>query len=118
MRWLHPHEKEYTKYHSTDAWSFADYYWSNLTPCFALSGYFAMQIAYIMGADKIILCGCPGDTTRRFFDIPGQRREAGDPGYDREGVTAQLLHEMERLPDFKSKVRSMSGWTKFYFGSV
>jgi hypothetical protein len=118
VRWLHPRERELTKYHSIEQYAFTDYTWANLTPCFALSGYFAMQIAYIMGADQIILCGCPGDGTRRFFDIPGGRREAGQFSYGEKGVKEQVIHEMNRLPDFAKCVRSMSGWTREFFGSL
>jgi len=118
VRWLHVRERELTKYHTTEEYAYTDYNWQSLTPMFVLSGYFAMQIAYIMGAEQIILCGCPGDATPRFFDLPGQRREAGQFVYNEEGVWNQLEHEMKRLPDFKAKVRSMSGMTRAFFGGV
>ena len=112
VRWLHPREREYTKYHSVDSYPYIDYVWQELTPVFSLSGYFAMQIASIMDAEQIILCGCPGDATRRFFDLDSHF------SYDKEGVRAQVEHEMARLPEFKAKVRSMSGWTRDYFGGL
>ena len=84
--------------------------WDRLTPLMALSGYFAMQIAYIMDARQIILCGCPGEARPRFFE--GAMRSDFDYA---GGCRDQLVAEMQRLPDFKSRVRSMSGWTKEYF---
>lgn len=114
VRWLQQRDREFTKYHSVDQFGNIDYVWEQLTPCFALSGYFAMQIAYIMGADQIILCGCPGDASRRFTDIFPKTNHA----YEGEGVKHQLIHEMKRLPEFKEKVRSTSGWTKEFFGGL
>lgn len=87
--------------------------WDKLTPLMALSGYFAMQIAYIMGASQIVLCGCPGEPKARFFE--GSKREDFDYA---GGTRDQLIGEMNRLPDFKNRVRSMSGWTKSYFGGL
>lgn len=89
-----------------------DYRWSGITPLMPLSGYFAMQIAWIMGAERIILIGCPGDSTKRFFDSkpkPGER-------YSEMGIRDQVQREMTRLPEFKKAVRSTSGWTEFFFG--
>ena len=117
VRWLHPHPDEFTKYHSVDAYQDIDYVWANLTPVFALSGYFAAQIAYIMGAERIILCGCPGDGTPRFYDLYSRKKE-GMSFYDSDGVRQQLEHEMKRLPEFKAKVCSMSGWTREFFGGL
>lgn len=113
VRWLHPHEKEHTLYHSTDPRPFVDVVWAGLTPLYALSGYFAMQIAYLMGCRPIILCGCPGNKTRRFFEA----RARDDFDYTR-GVREQLENEMRRLPQFKEIVRSMSGWTREFFGRL
>src|SRR3990167_8605258 len=115
VRWLHPMSREVAKYHCCDKRPFIDYVWQGLTPLFCLSGYFAMQIAYLMGCERIVLCGCPGDQTRRNFDL--DPREDGF-GYgngtkgDDKGVKEQIEKEMRRLPDFKERVRSMSGWTR------
>jgi hypothetical protein len=92
-----------------------DYIWEGLSPLMALSGYFAMQLAYLMGCERIILCGCPGDLTPRFWET-GPRTDNFD--YQTDGVIQQLTQEMARLPEFKSKVRSMSGFTKEFFGGV
>ena len=91
-----------------------DYKWEGLTPLMPLSGYFAMQLAWIMGASRIVLIGCPGDSTKRFFDAkpkPGER-------YSELGIRKQIEDEMRRLPEFKAAVRSTSGWTRDYFGNV
>jgi len=124
VRWLHPREREYTKYHSDCPRASLDYYWKQLTPMFALSGYTAMQIAWIMGAERIVLCGCPGSRARRFFEATPREREGDVFGYgvgatdaDRN-IQEQVEREMARLPEFKAAVRSMSGWTREFFGSL
>ena len=95
-----------------------DYVWENISPCFALSGYFAMQIAYLMEASRIILCGCTGDNTKRFFDLKSRGFGYGGNinSQNDKGIVTQLINEMNRLPDFKAKVASMSGKTADYFG--
>ena len=120
VRWLQARNMEACKYHTPDPRPVTDYCWERLTPMFCLSGYFAMQIAYIMGAQLVILVGCPGEPVRRFFEA-GARTDFGYGGSQfngDQGVRAQLEHEMHRLPDFKNKVRSTSGWTKTYFGAA
>lgn len=120
VRWLHAREKEVTQYHGVDARPFIDHNWEGLTPLFCLSGYFAMQLAWLMGCAPIVLCGCPGDSTRRFFDVEA-RQDFGyggmQSGSDR-GVREQIEQEMKRMPELKAVVRSMSGWTKEFFGEV
>ena len=89
-----------------------NYHWEGITPLMPLSGYFAMQLAWVMGADLIILIGCPGDGTRRLFAAspkPGER-------YSELGIRKQIEDEMRRIPEFKRAVRSTSGWTKTMFG--
>jgi hypothetical protein len=104
----------------------AEYNWYGTEPTtFPLSGELAMQIAYLMGAERIILCGCPMDETPRFFEAEcrgavgndGFRYGAGTTGSDNAQRTT-MLREMKRLPEFKAKVRSMSGWSQRYFGSI
>lgn len=118
VRWLTPQSKDNLMLHSVDPRAFIDYTWEGLTPLFALSGYFAMQIAYLMGAEQIILCGCPGSKSRRFFDMEPKKNFSYGDGTTAsdEGVREQLEREMNRLPEFKAKVRSMWGWTRAYFG--
>ncbi len=120
VRWLNCQSVAMTKYHGVDPKPFVDYSWSQLTPTFCLSGYFAMQLAWIMGADRVVLCGCPGSHTKRFFEAQarpdfgyGNHSSNGD-----HGVREQLEREMKRLPEFKSAVRSMSGLTREYFGGL
>ena len=121
VRWLHAKTQEKTLYHAVAARPFVDYVWEHMTPLLALSGYFAMQVAWVMGAKRIILCGCPGTQTRRFFE--GSPREdgfgygTGVKGSDK-GIKEQVEKEMARLPSFKDAVRSMSGWTGEFFGGI
>jgi hypothetical protein len=120
VRWLHGRPKEDVQYHSIDSRPFVDHVWSNLTPLFALSGYFAMQLAWIMGASQIILCGCPGERTARFFEASARTDfwyGAGINGND-NAVRTQIETEMRRLPEFKASVRSMNGWTQQFFGGL
>lgn len=90
-----------------------DYDWSGIGPVvMSLSGSFAMQIAYLMGAERIILLGCPGDNTPRFWET-----KILSTAYSEEGILSQLTREMKRLPEFKTKVRSASGFTRSLFGA-
>ena len=113
VRWLHSWPVQTTNYHSYETKT--GYTWDHLNPIFALSGYFAMQIAWIMGCAPIVLCGCPGSPARRFFEsVPRP-----DGIYDTNGgVRDQLITEMNRVPGLKKVVRSMSGWTREYFGGL
>ena len=96
----------------------ADYVWS-IEPCtFSLSGNFAMQLAYLMGADRIILAGCPGNRARRFFE-PEPRADYSYGGGDTNADCRdreQFLKEMRRVPGMKERIRSCSGWTQEFFG--
>lgn len=85
--------------------------WDKLTPTFALGGYFGMQCAWIMGAESIILCGCPSTRAKRFFDASVVTE------FDPDGVNNQIVEWMRFHPNFKAAVRSQSGWTKEYFGA-
>lgn len=87
------------------------YQWSKLTPTMSYSGYFAAQIAYLMGCSPVVLCGCPGDDTPRFWEKQSR------PGAYAKGQ-ANIKQEMEFKPDFKKVVRSMSGWSREFFGGL
>lgn len=118
VRWLHRRSGENVRIHSVHPAPGVEVVWDKLTPVFALSGYFAMQLAWVMGARPIILCGCPGSQVRRFFDAaprPDFGYGAGPAGSD-VGIQEQLRAEMRRLPDFRAAVRSLSGWTADFFG--
>lgn len=120
VRWLHHHAAEYTEYHGPRVLPPVTWGWEELTPCYALSGYFALQIAWVMGASPLILCGCPGSPTRRFFEATPRADfgyGGGVSGGD-EGVRIQIEREMDRLPEFKASVRSLSGWTREFFGTA
>mgnify|MGYP003578813857 FL=1 len=99
-----------------------DYLWSGLGPMtFALSGYFAMQIAYIMGAAEIILCGCPGDRIPRFWETdprPDNFGYGGGSTQSDKNINQQLVSEMVRLPELREVTCSMSGWTRTFLGGM
>jgi hypothetical protein len=84
--------------------------WTGLTPIMALSGLFAAQVAYLMGCEPIVLAGCPMDKTPRFFEL-----STDNPGY--ESTQEQVKAESAYKPDFKAAVRSMSGWSRGWFGA-
>lgn len=86
------------------------YQWKGLTPLMALSGMFAAQIAYLMGCDPIILCGCPNDKTPRFWEMTCDNQAYVNTQY-------QIKQEMAYKPEFKKAIRSMSGWSKEFFGA-
>ena len=121
VRWQESHGHETTKYHSVDRRPYIDYAWEQLTPCFVLTGYFAMQIAWILGAEQIVLCGCPGDAVPRFFESSAREDffyGSGPTGRE-DGIRLQLIKEMSRVAGFKDAVRSISGgFTQNYFGGL
>lgn len=98
------------------------YVWEGLNPMFALSGSFAMQLAYLMGCAPVVLCGCPGDPTPRFFEVENRLNVPAVFGYGGgekdQAIRQQFLNECERVPALTSCVRSMSGWTRTYLGGL
>lgn len=122
VRWQNPpkgSETARTWLHSMDTAREIDYVWDQLNPFFALSGYLAMQLAWLMGCAPIVLCGCPGMPQRRFFDVEPKTFGYGGTQYPADvNLRKQVEQEMRRLPEFKAVVRSMSGWTRDYFGGV
>lgn len=119
VRWLHHRGAESTQYHAPDEKPPVNWVWSGLNPHFALSGYYATQIMWLMGCRPIVLCGCPGTPARRFFEA----QPRADFGYgggqatSDQNIRRQVEQEMKRLPEFKRAVRSMSGWTREFFGA-
>lgn len=108
------------KYKTHTLGYYADYIWTGLDPNFLLSGYFAVQIAHIMGCELIILCGCPGSTSKRFFEAhprPDFSYGSGQSQSDYD-VRRQFVSEMSRVAGLQSKLRSMSGWTRSYLGGI
>jgi hypothetical protein len=85
--------------------------WEGLTPTMALSGMFAAQIAYLMGCEPIVLCGCPNDDTPRFWEQTCTNRSYRE-------TQESLISEMGYKPEFKKVLRSMSGWSKEFFGCL
>ena len=119
----HHWEREETVFtHSRTTFPGVSYRWDGLNPLFALSGYFAMQIAYLMGCAPIVLCGCPGDPTPRFFEASDRLNVPAAFGYGGgakdQAIRRQLVNECDRVPALKSCVRSMSGWTRTYLGGI
>lgn len=118
VRWAQESVPAKVQCHSDTARPWLDWYWQQTTPQFCLSGYYAMQLAWIMGAERIVLCGCPGDGSPRWFEHHRASPFDYGSGQDTKGVRHQLYKEMARVPEFKAAVRSMSGWTREYFGAI
>jgi hypothetical protein len=89
------------------------YQWKALTPTMSLSGMFAAQIAYLMGCHLIVLCGVPCDSTPRYWETGTSTKNTGYQNSQR-----QIREEMAYKPNFKSRVRSMSGWSREFFGTL
>lgn len=71
------------------------------------SGMVAVLVALEIGAPKIVLAGVPLENEYGHYDKPGWWDEAH-------------LHRVawEKLaPEVKARIRSLSGWTKEFFGS-
>jgi hypothetical protein len=121
VRWQEARPGETLKCHSDTSRPWLDYHWQQLTPQFCLSGYYAMQLAWVMGCNQIVLCGCPGQSGPRWFEQYA-RTDFGygsDPRGSDEGVRTQIVKEMARLPAFKAAVRSVSGgFTQSFFGGL
>lgn len=120
---LHP-EKFFTPGQAMTHTAFstgAQFNWQIEPEHFPLSGYLAMQLAWIMGCDRIVLCGCPGEAGARFDgttnEYEGFGYGSGSTGSDK-AIVAMLEKHMKRLPEFKAAVRSMSGFTKRFFGGL
>lgn len=120
VRWAEGRGTHETHYHSIVEGPEVEYAWQGLNPNFPLSGYFAAQVAYLMGADQIILCGCPGSPARRFFEAELRQDfgYGGGPSVSDVNIRQQFVGEMNRVPNFKDRLRSMSGWTREYLGGV
>jgi hypothetical protein len=126
VRWLEDRSRrEYMQtdrvwIHSVMDRSAVDYVWDQLNPQFALSGNLAMQIAWLMGCAPIILCGCPNSPKRRFFDVTSRDTFGYGGGQEQadRNIRQQIEIEMGRVPAFKAVVRSMSGWSKEFFGGI
>jgi hypothetical protein len=69
-----------TSFEVHDSGLYGDTYWhqwKELTPVMSLSGLFAMQIAYLMGCEPIVLCGIPCDDTPRFWETGEKTSNVG-----------------------------------------
>lgn len=100
----------------------ANYDWRIEPEHFHLSGYFAAQVAWLMGCDRIVLCGCPGEAGPRYNgtmnDTPHFGYGSGSTSSD-TCIREQLNKQMKQIPDFKRAVRSTSRgkFSEHYFGS-
>jgi hypothetical protein len=81
-----------------------DYVWSlvDKSPYSGSSSFLGAQAAVGMGYDRIVLCGCP---------MQGNNNSKSKAKYERFQVGWKKYGHL-----LQGKVRSMSGWTKEYFG--
>ena len=104
----------------------ADYGW-DIWPRQGTVSMFAAKIAVCLGYDEIMLCGCPMDGQKHFYDNP-----ENVPDLIKTEVDAGAVCRAEALPDqmeywktarrdipaFRRRVRSMSGNTKEVLGGT
>jgi hypothetical protein len=88
----------------------ADVVWQVRSVASSLSGNFSAVIGIAMGYGRIVLCGCPEDNSGHYWDSLDTH-----PHNDFE-VTRIHYHWTDHAALFKGKVRSMSGWTREFFG--
>lgn len=73
---------------------------------YGTSGLFGIEVALWLGAERIVLAGCPIDETPHYYD----------------GATLMPWLEhyrdgwMASLPEIKGRVKSLSGWTREILG--
>lgn len=94
---------------STELYPWVDCWWPELQG--GSSGWMAAKIAYHMGYTPIILCGCPIDTSPHL-EGDGKNNWVNNPN---QAQSCRMV--IEREEEYKPYVRSMSGWTREYFGA-
>jgi hypothetical protein len=72
------------------------------------SSLYAVQVAFEMGYDRVILAGVPLDAKGAFYDPPSAFFNYGD--YDTQNAWAIAL------PKLRGRVISCSGWTRSLLG--
>jgi hypothetical protein len=85
--------------------------WTELTPIMALSGLFAAQIAFLMGCEPIVLCGCPTDSSPCFWQPDG----TVNAGYEKTQYAFKFM--VGQNVEFRKALRSQSGWSKALLGA-
>lgn len=88
----------------------ADVVWKVKNVSSSLSGNFSAVIGLAMGYKRIVLCGCPEDNSGHYWDSL-----ATHPKHD-FGVKCIHFHWTDNEALFMGRVRSMSGWTREFFG--
>lgn len=80
------------------------------------SGMFAVQVAHLMGYERIILAGVPLDNKGRFYDHPSWQ----DVIENYDGYAIELVWQrcVIAIDELKNKIRSVSGKTKDMFGGI
>jgi hypothetical protein len=96
-----------------DKWSDeVDCYWPKLGTN-GSSGWLAAKIACKMGFDLVVMCGCPIDKSPHL--VPEEKDNwRKNP---KQADTCRKYIEEQAGP-YKDRVRSMSGWTKDFFGGL
>lgn len=99
-------------------------WWGSEMSSGATSAGKAARIGLAMHFDQVILCGCPMDGSGYIFDeapvkaAPGMQR-VGDPKMQDRTTIRRYRDKMAELAktEFKGRVFSMSGYTKFVLGA-
>lgn len=75
------------------------------------SGLFAVTVAYHLGCDRVVLCGCPMDRSGHFEESRTSHEFTGEVDHYRK---VWVKHKDE----IRERTRSMSGWTRETFGEA
>lgn len=73
---------------------------------FGTSGLYAVGLALFLGAERVVLAGCPMDTGTHYYDTG-----VLNPLDDHRNVWRDML------PTLRGRVTSLSGWTRELLGS-
>ena len=74
------------------------------------SAWGARKLAWLMGFDPAILCGCPLAPGNYADHKPGVLMT-------QDAVIDQFRRQIEAEPEWREGVKSMSGWTREFFGA-
>lgn len=97
--------------HPTVEFPWVDCWWPNLHTG-GSSGWLAAKIAQRLGFGHIILCGMPIDGSKHL------EKDPLNSGWSNPKQAQSCRKVIESEVYMKPYVRSMSGWTKEYFGAV
>ena len=88
------------------------HYWRFQFQSLLCSGVLAICVGLSLGYSKIVLAGVPADNDGAFYHPPHERSAHGNT--ESHGAWQEFLQD---VPEAKEKVRSLSGFTRQWFGA-